>query len=122
MVYTPSFIKIGSGIQTLIGAGGGDKQAYGHTYSKVISYAYFCFFKIREVGLKIMKICVIFDYFSSFTSPDHHHLLAVRSSPVPAHFVKPPSLVPWAVRFVMFLCLFILSAHSVPSMGFVFKF
>jgi hypothetical protein len=35
MIYIPSFIKIGSGIQTLIG--GGYTCTYRHTDSKVIS-------------------------------------------------------------------------------------
>jgi hypothetical protein len=45
MTYIPNFIKTGSGIQKLLGGGG-----YRHTGSKVISYAYFYFFKIRKVG------------------------------------------------------------------------
>jgi hypothetical protein len=43
MIYIQSFIKIGSGIQKLMGA---DMQ----THSKVISLAYIYFFKIRKVG------------------------------------------------------------------------
>jgi hypothetical protein len=42
MIYIPIFIKIGSGIQKLMG----DTQ----THSVVISKAYFYFFKIRKVG------------------------------------------------------------------------
>jgi hypothetical protein len=44
MIYIRSFIKIGSGIQKLIGGN------HRHTDSKVTSLAYFCFFKIRKVG------------------------------------------------------------------------
>jgi hypothetical protein len=43
MIYIPSLVKIGSGIQNLIGG------IYRHTDSMVIS-AYFHFFKIRKVG------------------------------------------------------------------------
>jgi hypothetical protein len=39
MIYVPSFIKIGSGIQKLI------RRIHRHTDSTVISYAYFYFFK-----------------------------------------------------------------------------
>jgi hypothetical protein len=42
--YIPSFIKIGSGVQKLIG------EIHRHRDSMVISQAYFYFFKIREVG------------------------------------------------------------------------
>jgi hypothetical protein len=44
MIYMPSFIKIGSAIQKLIGG------IHKHTYNMVIAYAYFYFFKIRKVG------------------------------------------------------------------------
>jgi hypothetical protein len=44
MIYIPSFIKTGSGIQKLIGG------INRHTHSMVISYAYFHFFKIRKVS------------------------------------------------------------------------
>jgi hypothetical protein len=44
MIYIPSFIKIGSGIQTLMAGG-----IYRHTDSMVIPYAFY-FFKIRIVG------------------------------------------------------------------------
>jgi hypothetical protein len=43
MMYIPSFIKIGSGLQKIIG--GEDMQTQGHTDSMVISYAYFYFSK-----------------------------------------------------------------------------
>jgi hypothetical protein len=42
--YIPSFIKIGSGVQNLIGG------IHRHTDSMVISQACFYFFKIRKVG------------------------------------------------------------------------
>jgi hypothetical protein len=41
MIYKPSFIKTGSGIQTFVWGGGG---IHGHTYSMVVSYANFNFF------------------------------------------------------------------------------
>jgi hypothetical protein len=44
IIYIPSVIKIGSGIQTLIG------RIHRHTDSMVISQAYFYFCKIRKVG------------------------------------------------------------------------
>jgi hypothetical protein len=47
MTYVLSFIKIGSGIQMLIGGGGGYTNI--HTDRKVISCAYNYFFKIRNV-------------------------------------------------------------------------
>jgi hypothetical protein len=50
MIYIPSFIKIGSGIQKLMGAR--DIHADRHTDSKVISYAYYYFFKIRKADQK----------------------------------------------------------------------
>jgi hypothetical protein len=43
MTYMPSFIKIDSGIQKVMGRGM-------KTDRKVILYAYFYFFKIRKVG------------------------------------------------------------------------
>jgi hypothetical protein len=43
MIYIPSFIKIGSGIQTSM------VSIHRHTDSKVIAYEYFYFFKIRKV-------------------------------------------------------------------------
>jgi hypothetical protein len=48
VIYVPSFIKIGSGIQKLIG------RIYRHTHtdSNVISY----FFKIRKVGEKVTAL------------------------------------------------------------------
>jgi hypothetical protein len=46
MICIPSFMKTGSGIQKLIRGGG-------YTRRKVISYAYFYFFKLRKVGYKI---------------------------------------------------------------------
>jgi hypothetical protein len=49
MIYVPSFIKIGSGIQKLI-AGYTYRHMYTHTDRKVISKAYFYFFKRRKVG------------------------------------------------------------------------
>jgi hypothetical protein len=45
IIYISSLIKIGSGIQKLIGG------IHGHTDSMEISKAYFHFFKIRKVGL-----------------------------------------------------------------------
>jgi hypothetical protein len=42
--YLPSFIKIGAGIQKLMGVGG-----HRHTDSKVILKAYIYFFKMRKV-------------------------------------------------------------------------
>jgi hypothetical protein len=42
VIYVPSFIKIGSGVQMLIGR---DTQT--HTDSNVISLVYYIFFKIR---------------------------------------------------------------------------
>jgi F0F1-type ATP synthase alpha subunit len=49
MIYIPSFIKIGSGIQKLIlGNSQTDKRA--RARSTVISKAYFYVFKIRKVG------------------------------------------------------------------------
>jgi hypothetical protein len=51
VTYILSFIKIGSGIQDLIGWGGGGVGCtYSHTYRKVITKAYFYVFKIRKVG------------------------------------------------------------------------
>jgi hypothetical protein len=48
VIYVPSFIKIGSGIQKLIG-GGGDTQTGAHTQQRdLISLLYF--FKIKKVG------------------------------------------------------------------------
>jgi hypothetical protein len=44
VIYVPSSIQIGSGIQKLIGG------IHRHTDSNVISKAYFYFFKIRKVG------------------------------------------------------------------------
>jgi hypothetical protein len=44
MIYTPSFITIGSGFQKLIGGGGGLIQI--HTDST----AYFNFFKLKKIG------------------------------------------------------------------------
>jgi hypothetical protein len=44
MMYIPSFIKIGSGIQKFMG--GGDTQAH----NNVNSSTYFHFFKIRKMG------------------------------------------------------------------------
>jgi hypothetical protein len=41
-VYAPSLIMIGSAVQKLTGGI--------HTDSKVISYTYFYFFKIRNIG------------------------------------------------------------------------
>jgi hypothetical protein len=46
MIYVPSFIKTGSGIQKLIGA---NSHKHGHTDNMLISKAYFYFFKIRKV-------------------------------------------------------------------------
>jgi hypothetical protein len=46
MVYIPSFIMIGSGIQKLLGG----IQVQTQIPSKVISQAYFHLFKIRQVG------------------------------------------------------------------------
>jgi hypothetical protein len=49
MIYAPSFIKIGSGVQMLVGEGG--IRAHTHTHGKqreLISLLYF--FKIRKVG------------------------------------------------------------------------
>jgi hypothetical protein len=48
MIYIPSFIKIGSGIQKLTGG------IHRHTDSMVISQAYFYFLN-KESGLKILK-------------------------------------------------------------------
>jgi hypothetical protein len=45
MMYIPSFIKIGSGIQKLMAG-----ATWGYTDSKVISEAYFNFFEIKKVG------------------------------------------------------------------------
>jgi uncharacterized transporter YbjL len=45
MTYTPGFIKIGSAIQKLLGAGG-------YTDSMEIEYAYFNFFKNKDSRLK----------------------------------------------------------------------
>jgi hypothetical protein len=44
MIYIPSFIKIGSGIQNLI------RGIHRHKDNKAISYAYFHFSKIRNAG------------------------------------------------------------------------
>jgi hypothetical protein len=49
MIYITNFIKIGSGIQTLIWGGG----AHRHTDSMVSSYAYFYFFQNNESSLII---------------------------------------------------------------------
>jgi hypothetical protein len=49
LIYVPSFIKIDSAIQSWYGGG-----IHRHTDSKVVSYAYFYFFKIRKVGKKRM--------------------------------------------------------------------
>jgi hypothetical protein len=43
MIYIPTIIKIGKGIQKLVGW-------VKHTDSKVISQTYFYFLKIRKVG------------------------------------------------------------------------
>jgi hypothetical protein len=45
MVYVPGFIKIGSGIQRLLG------RIHRHTGGKVISYARFNFFQNKESRL-----------------------------------------------------------------------
>jgi hypothetical protein len=47
MIYIPSFIKIGSGIQRLMG------RIHRHTDSMEITSAYFHFFKIKKVGKKL---------------------------------------------------------------------
>jgi hypothetical protein len=44
MIYIPSFMRIGSGIQKLI------EGIHRHTDSMVIAYAYFYFFEIRKAG------------------------------------------------------------------------
>jgi hypothetical protein len=44
MIYVPIFIKIGSGIQKLIGG------IHGHTYITEITGNYFHFVKLRKVG------------------------------------------------------------------------
>jgi hypothetical protein len=44
MIHVPSFINIGSGIQTLIGGNS-------HTYSMVIAGKYFLFFLTKESRL-----------------------------------------------------------------------
>jgi hypothetical protein len=44
-MYLPGFIEIGSGIQKLL-----RRDTYRHINSKMISYAYFYFFRIRKVG------------------------------------------------------------------------
>jgi hypothetical protein len=49
MVYIPTFIKIGSGLQKLLG-GYTDTNTHTHTHTKVISQAYFYFFKMPRVG------------------------------------------------------------------------
>jgi hypothetical protein len=46
MIYIPSFIKLGLGIQTFFFGGGGEK----YTDKMVIALAYFYFIKIRKVG------------------------------------------------------------------------
>jgi hypothetical protein len=48
LIYIPSFIKIGSGIQKLFG-GGGDSQT-NREQGDLISLLYFFFFKLRKVG------------------------------------------------------------------------
>jgi hypothetical protein len=49
MIYIPNFVKISTGVQVLLGW---DIQIDGHTHtqSKLILWAYFYFFKIRNVG------------------------------------------------------------------------
>jgi hypothetical protein len=47
MIYIPSFINNGSGIEKLTWR---DTQTWKHTGSKVISLAHFYFFEIRKVG------------------------------------------------------------------------
>jgi hypothetical protein len=49
MIYIPSFIKTGSGIQKLMEGGGGIHRET-DTGTMVTSKAYFYFFKIRKVG------------------------------------------------------------------------
>jgi hypothetical protein len=45
MIYVPSFIKAGSGIQKLMGGGDTQTHTHTHTHSNVISYDYFIFSK-----------------------------------------------------------------------------
>jgi hypothetical protein len=51
MIYIPSFIKSGSGIQNLMGGG-----IYRHTDSMEIARVYFYFFKIKRSKLKEQSI------------------------------------------------------------------
>jgi hypothetical protein len=44
MINTPSFVKIGSGIQRMRG-----REGFADTQSMIISQAYFKFFKIEKV-------------------------------------------------------------------------
>jgi hypothetical protein len=55
VIYVPSFIKIGSGIQKLMGGGG--RYVDTHTDSKVISQAYLYFFQNKEN--RLITACVL---------------------------------------------------------------
>jgi hypothetical protein len=47
VIYVPSFIKIGSGVQTLLGGGGVHKHTHGQQRDLI---SLLNFFKIRKVG------------------------------------------------------------------------
>jgi hypothetical protein len=47
VIYVPCFIKIGSGVQKLMGGGGGHKHTHGQQRDLI---SLLCFFKIRKIG------------------------------------------------------------------------
>jgi hypothetical protein len=59
--YVPNFIKIGSGVQKLMGWGGSqthkhtDAQTHGHNGDRISLLSFF--FKIRKVGYKRKRLC-----------------------------------------------------------------